>query len=84
MPKVLVGDLCADLGPKSNGQGRNYTKIGSVYQDGDRLSVKIDTLPLPGWGGWANVFPKGRTHNESAGRPPDNHVGQFDESDIPF
>lgn len=58
--KKLIGDACAYI----PGQGKDgkvaYPRIGLVFQDsGDkRLSIKIDTLPLPGsgWTGWVNVF----------------------------
>lgn len=83
MPKIKLGDLMADLGPKASGEGRNYAKIGCAYQDGDRISIKIDTMPIGQWAGWANVFRSDRTHTEGNKRTSPNRVGQYDD-DIPF
>lgn len=58
MAKEIIGDACAFI-PGFNGAKNRYMKIGMALRDGDRISVKVDTLPLPnsGWEGWINIFP---------------------------
>jgi len=59
MAKEIIGDACAYI-PGVNGVKNRYFKIGTGMRDGDRISVKIDTIPLPGlgWDGWVNIFPR--------------------------
>jgi len=42
-----------------DGQEKNrYQTIGSLFEDGDNLKIKLDTIPLVdgGWTGWANCY----------------------------
>ena len=59
MSKTKLGDACAYIPGKNGGKNR-YCKIGVVFKDNEKdyLSIKIDTLPLPGtgWEGWINIF----------------------------
>jgi len=56
---TLIGDACAHIPAHANGGKSAYRKIGTAFKDGTKISIKIDTLPLPGsgWEGWVNVFP---------------------------
>lgn len=82
--RTKLGDLVADLGASEPGGKRTYYKIGTAFQEGERISIKIDTLPLPNasWSGWCNVFaskprePRDMTQPGAFDRDPD--------SDIPF
>lgn len=58
-PKKLFGDVCAYIPARSGGEKARYPRVGTAFQD-DRgqISVKLDTLPIPGeWNGWLNIFP---------------------------
>lgn len=61
MSKELVGDVCAYMPAREAGGKARYPRIGIAFKD-DRgqISLKIDTLPLPGtgWDGWVNIFPR--------------------------
>lgn len=96
MAKEIMGDACAFI-PGKNGDKNRYFRIGTALRDGDRVSLKIDTIPLPqsGWDGWVNIFPKeaqGIAKPLAAGiaaRPYDRAragASGFDdlEDDIPF
>ena len=58
MAKKILGDACAFI-PAAPGGKNRYMKIGIALTDGDRISLKLDTLPIPGagWEGWVNIFP---------------------------
>lgn len=58
MAKKILGDACAYI-PAAPGGKNRYMKIGIALTDGDRISLKLDTLPIPGtgWEGWVNIFP---------------------------
>jgi hypothetical protein len=62
MVKSVLGDACAYIPGPRQGDKARYYKIGLAMRDGDRISIKIDTLPLPGmgWSGWINIFPSER------------------------
>lgn len=64
MSKEILGDACAYIAPTVRGGKARYHKIGIAMRDsdGDRISLKLDTLPLPGsgWEGWINIFPSER------------------------
>lgn len=53
MAKKILGDACAFIPGVAGGKNR-YMKIGIAMTDGDRISLKLDTLPIPGagWKGW--------------------------------
>ncbi len=84
MSKSLLGDLCAYI-PKRPGQEKpSYPRVGSAFIDSDtqRISLKIDTMPIPGsgWEGWLNVFPRERGEKPST-KSADIH---FTSDDVPF
>ncbi len=91
MAKEKLGDLAAYLGKDANGKGI-YWRIGAAYRDTDydSISIKIDTLPLPGanWQGWANIFTD--TKSEFAAAPKDTksaaakRPAPLADDDIPF
>lgn len=78
MAKTVLGDACAYI-PGTNGGKNRYLKIGIAMEEGSRISIKIDTLPLPGcgWDGWINIFER------TAVSPPVPFNG-IDEKDLPF
>jgi hypothetical protein len=75
--KTKIGDVCAYLG-MVDGKGK-YCKIGVAFTDAaGRISLKIDSLPLPesGWQGWVNIFEDTKSKPSSPSDIP--------ETDIPF
>ena len=60
MSKQRIGDACAYI-PGLDGGKAQYRRIGTAFaeDDGSRISIKIDTLPInnSGWTGWVNIFP---------------------------
>lgn len=87
MAKEFLGDACAFI-PGPQGEGKNkYYRIGSAYRDGERISFKIDTLPLAGssWEGWVNVFPRGLQDNNPRSKSPSaSHLSSLMDDDLPF
>ena len=93
MAKKILGDACAFIPGVAGGKNR-YMKIGIAMTDGDRISLKLDTLPLPGtgWEGWVNIFP---SSNDTSNKPVPAFAGPLDtpragtrrvveDDDIPF
>lgn len=81
MSLTKIGDACAHFPPMEPGGKGTYVKIGTAFRDGDRISFKIDTLPLNmhRWSGWVNVF----EDKFAATREKPKGVGQFDSPDEP-
>jgi hypothetical protein len=85
MAKQVIGDACAYI-PSVGGSKTRYLKIGLAMKDGDKLSIKIDTLPLSGtgWEGWINVFPQTSRSNDTSKLPVPKFAGPDFDDDIPF
>ena len=87
MSKIAIGDFCAHVPSGQAGVKGTYKKIGVVFRDSERggLSVKIDTLPIPGsgWVGWCNIFEEQDKPAAPRPRPP-IASNPFPEDDIPF
>ena len=89
MSKILMGDVCAHIPGAKYGEKGSYRKIGVAFKDSDTgsISIKLDTLPLPGcgWVGWCNIFEereaKPATIPKELGPP---FTPPFPEDDIPF
>ena len=66
---------------KDGQEKKRYQTIGSLFEDGENLKIKLDTIPLVdgGWTGWANCYEL----EERAEKPRNS---SFDDmpSDIPF
>lgn len=77
--KTKLGDVCAHC---RYGNDARYVKIGVAFSEPDerggpdRISLKLDALPLDssGWTGWVNIFPPKQSHS------PADRV----DDDIPF
>ena len=43
---------------KDGQEKKRYQTIGSLFEDGENLKIKLDTIPLVdgGWTGWANCY----------------------------
>lgn len=66
---------------KDGQEKKRYQTIGSLFEDGENLKIKLDTIPLVdgGWTGWANCY-------ELEDRAEKPRKSSFDDmpSDIPF
>ena len=66
---------------KDGQEKKRYQTIGSLFEDGENLKIKLDTIPLVdgGWTGWANCYEL----EERAEKP---RKSSYDDmpSDIPF
>ena len=71
---VVTGSYVNKMGEEK----KRYQNIGSVFEDGEYLKIKLDVIPLPkgGWDGWANCYDLKPTQQP---REFDN-----DDSSIPF
>ena len=66
---------------KDGQEKKRYQTIGSLFEDGENLKIKLDTIPLVdgGWTGWANCY-------ELEDRTEKPRKSSFDDmpNDIPF
>ena len=70
---VVTGSYVNKVGEEK----KRYQNIGSVFEDGEYLKIKLDVIPLPkgGWDGWANCYDL----------KPTQQPREFDNDDsIPF
>jgi len=56
-----IKNLVVITGTYTNRDGqekKRYQTIGSLFEDGENLKIKLDTIPLVdgGWTGWANCY----------------------------
>jgi hypothetical protein len=79
-----IKNLVVITGTYTNKDGqekKRYQTIGSLFEDGENLKIKLDTIPLVdgGWTGWANCY-------ELEDRAEKPRKSSFDDmsSDIPF
>ena len=58
MTREVIGDACAYFPAEYGGKTR-YAKLGTAFREDNRISIKIDTLPVAGsnWQGWVNILP---------------------------
>ena len=66
---------------KDGQEKKRYQTIGSLFEDGENLKIKLDTIPLVdgGWTGWANCYEL----EERAEKPRKSSYDDMDQS-IPF
>jgi hypothetical protein len=79
-----IKNIVVNTGTYTNKDGqekKRYQTIGSLFEDGENLKIKLDTIPLVdgGWTGWANCY-------ELEDRAEKPRKSSFDDmpSDIPF
>lgn len=64
--KELIGDVCACVPDTTRNGKTRYYRVGAAFRSlesggtADRISIKIDTLPIgqANWNGWLNIFPR--------------------------
>tara|TARA_R100000656_G_scaffold50713_1_gene40696 strand:+ start:107 stop:358 length:252 start_codon:yes stop_codon:yes gene_type:complete len=58
-----------------------WLTIGGLLRDGDKIKIKLDTIPAGEFNGWVEVFPV--EENPGHGAPQSNAGEPFDD-DVPF
>ena len=53
---------------KDGQEKKRYQTIGSLFEDGENLKIKLDTIPFVdgGWTGWAKLLRIGRSSRKAA------------------
>jgi hypothetical protein len=41
-----------------NGTQTTWDRVGILIQDGERISLRLDTMPIGNWDGWLRAFPR--------------------------
>ena len=79
-----IKNIVVVTGTYTNKEGqekKRYQTIGSLFEDGENIKIKLDTIPLVdgGWTGWANCY-------ELEDRAEKPRKSSFDDMDqnIPF
>lgn len=62
MAAKKVYDALATMGKykdkQSGKEKKRYAKVGVVFENGGKLSLKLDMVPAgPDWSGWISLFP---------------------------
>jgi hypothetical protein len=79
---TLKFEAVATVGKDKNGKAK-YQKVGSVWESGKGLSLKLDCLPVgaPEWSGWISLYtPKEKT---DAPKKPAGKAADYDD-DVGF
>ena len=46
------------MSPRQEAEGKTYwSKHGILIMDGDKVSIKMESLPVGEWSGWFSCFP---------------------------
>jgi hypothetical protein len=63
-----------------------WDRVGMLLIDGDKISLRLDTIPAGQWDGWLKAFPRDDERRPANGAPPAPRGGAFDEfeDDVPF
>ncbi len=74
-----------------NGTQTAWDRVGVLIQDGDRFSLRLDSVPVGNWDGWLKAFPREERPDGGRARqaaPPAQHTpataGASFDDDIPF
>ena len=58
-----------------------WLTIGGLLRDGDKIKIKLDTIPVGEFNGWVEVFPVEENPNYGA---PQSNAGEPFDDDIGF
>ena len=58
-----------------------WLTIGGLLKEGDKIKIKLDTIPVGEFDGWVQCFPVEDNPNYGA---PQNNAGQPFDDKIPF
>jgi hypothetical protein len=69
------------------GMKTTWDRVGVLVVDGEKVSLRLDTIPAGQWDGWLKAFPRDDERRPANGaRPAPRGGGAFDdlEDDVPF
>lgn len=85
MKNMTKMDLIATVGEYTNAAGENkkrFMKVGNFFDDGNRMYVKIDSIPV-NWNGYLSIKPPFESNQaprqQYKGLPKDDY-----DADTPF
>ena len=58
-----------------------WLTIGGLLRDGDKIKIKLDTIPVGEFNGWVEVFSVEENPNYGA---PQSNAGEAFDDDVPF
>lgn len=72
--------------PREGADGKTYwDRHGILVVDGDKISIKLESVPVGEWNGWFNCFAPADETNRQPQRHAQQAPGGFDfDDDIPF
>jgi len=74
-----IKDLIASNGTYKNQDGEEKNRwvlVGGLYQDGNKMTIKIDSLPAGGnWNGWLSCKDPKPQEPKYEGLPADEDIG---------
>lgn len=79
-------DLIAVTGEYTNAQGetkKRFAKVGTMWDKGQSMSIKIDNMPVGQWDGWLMVKPAEERQQQQQKRQQYQGL-PADDGDIPF
>lgn len=82
-------DLIAVTGEYTNAAGetkKRFARVGSMWDKGQNLSIKIDNVPVGNWDGWLMVKPAEERQQQQQQQPKRQQYQGLpaDDGDIPF
>lgn len=85
-------DLIAIIGEYTTAQGetkKKFTKIGTLFNKPNGISIKLDAVPVGGWDGWASAkepLPRGEAPARQSSQPTRRGGNGFEDmqDDVPF
>lgn len=81
-------NLLAATGEYKDSQGETKTRfarVGSLWDEGQKLRIKIDSIPVSGWNGWLTVVPDEESRQYQQKPKHQQYQGlPADDDGIPF
>lgn len=80
-------DLIAVVGEYTNAAGENkkrFVKVGTLFDKGNGMSIKIDAIPAAGWDGWLSAKPQTEQAPRQNQRPQYRGLPKDEPDDTPF
>ena len=81
-------DLIAVVGEYTNAAGENkkrFVKVGTLFDKGNGMSIKIDAIPAAGWDGWLSAKSQMEQRTDQRQGQRQQYRGlPKDEDDTPF
>lgn len=67
-----------------NGTRTAWDRVGVLIQEGERISIRLDSVPVGEWDGWLKAFPKDEAATQAQAQPaPAAQTDEFND-EVPF